>query len=272
MKLTATVATLAAAVIVVWWCGIAQAYRPFDGTDAAVADTGDVEIELGPTEYMREGAERVLFAPDLRVNYGFIPDWEATIEGDLTHALSPEIPATSLVGNIASLKTVLREGSLQEKPGPSIATEFDVLLPGVRDEPGAGVGLIGIVSQQWSRATIHLNLEAALTRDQHADYVVDTIVEGPHDWPVRPVSEFFYERDVGQFETRSGLIGAIWQVKDNIAVDFAVRGARINANTVGEIRAGVTFAFGVTRASALLPALFAPDRFQGAGCGPPLCR
>jgi hypothetical protein len=51
------------------------------------------------------------------------------------------------VGNIASLKTVLREGSLQEKPGPSIATEFDVLLPGVRDEPGTGVGLIGVVSR-----------------------------------------------------------------------------------------------------------------------------
>ena len=67
-----------------------------------------------------------------------------------------------------------------------------------------------------------------MTRDQHADYVLDTIIEGPHDWPVRPVSEFFYERDVGEFETRSGLIGAIWQVKDNVAVDFAVRGARIN--------------------------------------------
>ena len=109
--MTAIVAALAAAVIF-WWCGIAQAYRPFDGTDAAVADTGDVEIELGPTEYMREEDERVLFAPDLRVNYGFIPNWEVSIEGDLTHALSPDIPATSLIGNIASLKTVLREGSL----------------------------------------------------------------------------------------------------------------------------------------------------------------
>ncbi|MBV8737224.1 MAG: hypothetical protein JO007_08200 [Alphaproteobacteria bacterium] len=255
--MTATVAALTAAVIVIWWCGIAQAYRPFDGTDAAVVDTGDVEIELGPTEYMREGSERVLFAPDLRVNYGFIPDWEATIEGDLTHALSPDSPATSLVGNIASLKTVLREGSLQQKLGPSIATELDVLLPGVRDEPGAGVGLIGIVSQQWSRAMIHLNLEAALTRDRHADYIVDTIVEGPHDWPVRPVSEFFYERDVGQFETRSGLIGAIWQVKDNIAVDFAVRGSRVNDHTAGEIRAGVTFAFGVTKGPTPLEGLAA---------------
>ena len=258
--MTATVAALAAAVIVVWWCGIAQAYRPFDGTDAAVADTGDVEIELGPTEYMREEDERVLFAPDLRVNYGCIPDWEASIEGDLTHALSPDIPPTSLTGNIASLKTVLREGSLQEKPRPSIATELDVLLPGVRDEPGTGVGLIGIVSQQWSRATIHFNVEAALTRDQHADYIVDTIVEGPHDWPVRPVSEFFYERDVGQFETRSGLIGAIWQVKDNVAVDFAVRGAHTNDHTAGEIRAGVTFAFGVTKGPGLLQGLAAPTR------------
>jgi hypothetical protein len=192
MKIVAAVAGLAMAAIVLCWCSIAQAYRPFDGTDAAVADTGEVEIELGPTEYMHEAQDNVLFAPDLRINYGFAPDWEATIEGELTHALGPDIPGTSLVGNIASLKTVLHEGSLQEKPGPSIATEFDLLLPDVHDQPGTGVGLIGIVSQQWSWATIHLNIEAAVTRDQHVDYIVDTIFEGPHEWPVRPVSEFFY--------------------------------------------------------------------------------
>ena len=257
MRWMAAVAALAPAAV--WcWCNSAQAYRPFDGTDAAVADTGEVEIELGPVEYQREGAERTLLAPNLRVNYGFRPDWEAAIEGDLTHALSPNLPATTLVGNIASLKTVLREGTLQQKPGPSIATEFDVLLPGIRDEPGAGVGLIGIVSQQWDWITLHFNAGAALTRDQHFDYVLDTIIEGPHDWPVRPVSEFFYERDVGQFETRSGLIGAIWQVKDNIAIDFAVRGARINDHITGEIRAGITFAFGVMKGSTPLSGFIAP--------------
>lgn len=260
MRTKAAVATLAPAAAVWCWCNSAQAYRPFDGTDAAVADTGEVEIELGPVEYLRDGDERTLLAPDLRVNYGFTRDWEATIEGDLTHALSPDIPATTLVGNIASLKTVLREGSLQEKPGPSIATEFDVLLPGIRDEPGAGVGLIGIVSHQWDWVTLHFNAGAALTRDQHADYVLDTIIEGPHTWPVRPVSEFFYERNVGQFETRSALIGAIWQVKDNIAVDFAVRGACINDHTAGEIRAGITFAFGVTKGPGLLEGLAALAR------------
>ena len=75
--------------------------------------------------------------------------------------------------------------------------------------------------------------------------------------------EFSYELDVGQFEAGAGLIGAIWQVKDNLAVDFAVRGARINDHSVGEIRAGVTFAFGVTRGAGLLPRLIATTRFAG---------
>jgi hypothetical protein len=66
---------------------------------------------------------------------------------------------------------------------------------------------------------------------------------------------------------RSGLIGAIWQVNDNVAVDFAVRGARINDHTAGEIRAGVTFAFGVGQLPGLLPRLGAATRPAGYGFG-----
>jgi hypothetical protein len=238
------VAALALAAMLACWHGTARAFRPFDGTDAAVADPGEVEVELGPVEYLRDGAERALLAPDLRLNYGFAPDWEATIEGGLVHALAGDLPGTSLVGAMADLKTVLREGVLQDKPGPSIATEFEVLLPGTPDEHGTGVGVDAIVSQRWGWATFHVNVAAALTREQHADYFLDTIIEGPYDWAVRPVCEFFYEQEVGRFEEGSGLIGAIWQVKDNLAVDFAVRGARINNHSAGEIRAGVTFAFG----------------------------
>ena len=68
MKAVGGVAALAAATVSLW-SGEAMAYRPFDGTDAAVADTGDMEIELGPVEYLRAGAERTLLAPDLRINY-----------------------------------------------------------------------------------------------------------------------------------------------------------------------------------------------------------
>jgi hypothetical protein len=84
-------------------------------------------------------------------------------------------------------------GSLQEKSGPSIATEFGVLLPGINDEHGTGAILTGIASQQRNWATVHLNAQIALTQEQHADYFLDTIIEVPHDWSVRPVSEFFYE-------------------------------------------------------------------------------
>src|SRR6516225_9899697 len=254
MKGVGAAAALAAAGITLW-CGDAEAYRPFDGTDAAVAETGEMEIELGPVEYLRDGAERALLAPDLRINYGFIPGWEAALEGKLTHGLTAGIPGTSLVESQALFKGVLRDGSLQEKQGPSIATEFGVLLPGIDEQHGTGTVLNGIVSQRWDWGTVHLNAQIELTRQQHADYFLDGIIEGPHDWPVRPVAEFFYESDVSLFRTGSALLGAIWQVQDNIAVDFGLRGARNNGQTAGEIRAGVTFAFGVTKGPDILSRL-----------------
>ena len=62
-------------------CGVA--YRPFDGTDAAVADPGEMEVELQPAG---EGAARVrktLVAPATVINYGFAKNWEAVLEGRL---------------------------------------------------------------------------------------------------------------------------------------------------------------------------------------------
>ncbi|MBO0737567.1 MAG: hypothetical protein J2P48_13495, partial [Alphaproteobacteria bacterium] len=185
-----------------------------------------MEIELGPVEYLRDGAERSLLAPDLRIDYGFIPGWEASLESKLTHGLTAGIPGTSLVESDALLKDVLREGSLQEKSGPSIATEFGILLPGINDQHGTGAVLNGIVSQRWDWGTTHLNAQIELIREQHADYFLDTIVEGPHDWPVRPVAEIFFESHVSLFRSGSALFGAIWQVQDNVAVDFGLRGAR----------------------------------------------
>jgi hypothetical protein len=257
MKAAGGVAGFATAAVFTFWCREAEAYRPFDGTDGAVADTGEIEIELGPVEYLREGAERTLLAPDLRINYGFIPGWEASLEGKLSHGLTAGIPGTSLVESDALLKGVLREGSLQEKPGPSIATEFGVLLPGINDQRGTGAVVNRIVSQRWDWGTTHLNAQIALTRERHADYFLDTIIEGPHDWPVRPVAEIFYESDVSVFRTGSALIGAIWQVQDNVAVDFGLRGARTNGQAAGEFRAGVTFAFGVTKGPDILSRLSA---------------
>jgi hypothetical protein len=225
-----------------WWSK-AYAYRPFEGTDAAVADPGEVEIELGPVQYMREGSERTIVAPAVTLNYGFADGWEASLEGELAHGVSSDSRRTSLVGNGAFLKGVLRKGSLQNQSGPSIATEFGLLLPGINDEPGTGGSIAGIVSQRWSFVTIHFNAAAAVTREHHGDLFVSTIIEGPDDWPVRPAAEVFYERDFGGVSTISGLIGAIWQLRDNLAVDVGFRGALTGDHTLNEFRAGLTFSF-----------------------------
>jgi hypothetical protein len=236
---------IAMAGLIAGWSGGARAFRPFDGTDAAVADTGKVEIELGPVEYRREAAARTLFAPSTRVNYGFAPDWEAVVEGRVAHGLSGDIRGNELMEDSATFKGVLREGVLQEKPGPSIATEFGVLLPGIRADRGTGATLAGIVSQQWEGLTFHFNAAVAMTREQHADLFLGIIAEGPRDWAVRPVAEVFYDRDLGGARTRSALVGAIWHVNDDVAADVGLRAARVNDHSAYEIRAGVTFSFAV---------------------------
>lgn len=221
----------------------ALAYRPFDGTDAAVADAGEMEVELGPVGYLREGQDRTLLAPDVRFNYGFADGWEAVAEGQVAHGLSVGDLRSSLRDNGVSLKKMLRDGSLQNMTGPSIATEVGLLLPGINGEPGTGSSIAGIVSERWPWATVHVNLMGAVTREQHADLFLSLIVEGPNEWSVRPVAELLYEREFGGSTTRSAHIGAIWQARENLACDVGLRGGRMNDHTLAEIRAGLTFGF-----------------------------
>jgi hypothetical protein len=233
------------AALATLWSERAAAYRPFDGTDAAVVEPDNVEIELGPTEYVRQGDERRLIAPNVRLNYGVAKGWEAVLEGQTTHGLSAAAHRAGQVETGFFLKGVLREGILQEQPGPSIATEFGVLLPGINDQHGTGGSIAAILSQRWEPLTVHLNAAAAVTREQHGDLFLSAIFEGPHEWQVRPVAELAYDREFGRAEIKSGLVGAIWQVRDDLAVDVAVKGGRVNDHRVAEFRAGLTFSFAV---------------------------
>ena len=52
------------------WSGSALAYRPFDGTDAALAAPGEIEIELQPAGRLRENGSTTLIAPATVINYG----------------------------------------------------------------------------------------------------------------------------------------------------------------------------------------------------------
>jgi hypothetical protein len=224
------------------WPDPARAYRPFDGTDAAVAKKGEMEIELQPAGRLRDESGTSLIAPATVINYGLSEDWEAVFEGQGQTPLSPPGP-TSLTAAGAFLKHVLVPGSLQDKTGPSVATEFGVLLPDSTGSSGVGASLAGIVSQRWDWGTIHLNAETALTRDHHGDLFLGAIVEGPSTWTVRPVAEIFYENEFGKEQTFSGLVGLIYRVRDNLSFDVAIRHALTGGHPANEIRAGVTFGF-----------------------------
>src|ERR1700726_875677 len=224
------------------WPGPAVAYRPFDGTDAAVAATGEVEIELHPAGRLRDETGTSLIAPATVFNYGVSEGWEAVLEGLGQTPLSQSGP-TSLMAAGAFLKHVLQPGSLQDKAGPSIATEFGVLLPDSTGASGVGASLAGIISERWDWGTIHLNAETALTRDHHGDLFLGAIVEGPATWTVRPVAEIFYENEFGKEQTFSGLVGLIYRVRDNLSFDVAIRHALTGGHPANEIRAGMTFGF-----------------------------
>lgn len=224
------------------WSSPALAFRPFDGTDAAVAAPGEVEIELQPAGRLREQGATTLIAPPTVFNFGLSEGWEAVFEGQGQTPLSPQGP-TSLTAAGAFLKHVLQPGSLQDKSGPSIATEFGVLLPDSTGNSGVGASLAGIISQRWDWGTIHLNGEMALTREHNGDVFVGGIIEGPSKWAVRPVAEVFYENEFGKAETISGLIGLIWRVRDNLSFDVGLRHGLTNGHPVNEIRAGLTFGF-----------------------------
>src|SRR5258708_18014481 len=104
MRWVSSVGVLPPALLLACWCSSGQAYRPCDGADAAVAETGELEMEFGALECLREAAERTLFAPNLRINYGFTPGWEAVLEGRIARGLTADTPGTSLRGNGAFLK------------------------------------------------------------------------------------------------------------------------------------------------------------------------
>ena len=229
--------------------GTAFAYRPFDSTDADVAHAGEAEIELGPVQWLRQGSKRFLQAPAVIANIGFSKDRELVVEGRREVALDrdPEEPRSALVDDAVSIKHVLRRGALQEESGPSVATEFGILLPEVNGEQGTGLSVAGIVSQRWSVGTIHLNAALARTRAHEDAVFLGTILEGPIAWPVRPVAEAFTERASGGARINSLLAGAIWRVREGLSFDAGVRSAQAGSEAIHEFRLGLTWAFSINR-------------------------
>jgi hypothetical protein len=238
-------AALLLAAVIGLPCGSALAYRPFDSTDAAVADDGEFELEFEPVGSLREGASRSRVAPAAIANFGISGDREIVLQGQRQTLIDPDAtgPRTSIVDTGLFIKRVLRRGVLQEAAGPSIAAEYGFLLPTLHGESGTGFSSAGILSQRSDLGTVHLNSVLSLTRSHHADLFLGAIVEGPHTWTVRPVAEVFGEQQAGGARTRSALYGAIWRFRDSLSFDLGVRQAHSGSEGVHEVRLGLTWGF-----------------------------
>jgi hypothetical protein len=223
----------------------AFAYRPFDGTDGAVAELHVFELEIGPVHYYREGQQNYAIAPNLVLNLGILEDTELVIDASNYVALGPletGVARDSFLGDDVLVKHVFREGVLQGKTGVSIAAEGGLLTPEIHGDSGFGASLDVITSYAWSFCAVHWNEWFEYARDQHADLFTGIIVEGPPAWTVRPVTEIFFDEHFGGDQTGSVLVGAIWTVRDDLAFDAGVRGALVGAERASEVRAGLTWA------------------------------
>jgi hypothetical protein len=226
----------------------AWAYRPFTGTDADVAEPQEIELEIGPVGYLRSDARGTLVAPSLVANWGFARDLELVLEGRQLIPLAPEPgeARVQIVDTQLDVKWLMREGSLQDKAGPSVASEWTVLLPET-GQSQVGVEAALIVSMRWPALTLHANGNVAYTRERTAGLFGGLIAEGPWAWTVRPVAEVFVDRESANAAEWSGLVGAIWRASASLAFDAAGRASLLREAGVStralELRAGLTWAF-----------------------------
>jgi hypothetical protein len=232
-----------ALLLTVLAAGSARAYRPFDQTDADVAELHVIELELGPAQ-LQSAAGRTSLVPTFIFNLGVLPSWELVVEGlgsgiVIGSGQPGDVPQLE-VG--ISMKGVVRQGSLQGAEGPSVAIEPQLLLPATAGPSGFGVAAGLIVSQRWPALTLHLNLVPAWSRAHRFAALAGVIVEGPSAWVVRPVAETYVEAERGEpSATVSGLAGLIWRVSSGVAADAALRVATVSGTGVLEVRLGLTW-------------------------------
>ena len=239
---------LVAALAIVFSTPCAWGYRPFDSTDADVAGAGEFELELGPVGYLREADERSIIEPAVVANFGLAGEREFVVEANRRRLLGgpADEPRSRIEDAGLFIKQMLRAGSLQQQQGPSVATEFGLLLPGVHGESGTGASIAGILSQRWPDATLHANLGIALTREHRTAGTAGVILEGPYRWRLRPAVELFSVHESGSAEN-SALIGAIWRQSDALSLDAGWRTGRAQGEHVSEFRLGLTWRFDYVR-------------------------
>jgi len=209
-------------------------------TDAAVAEPREVEIELGYFNLDRTGRENTISTPHVVLNYGLAKNLELVAEFNLQVSPDVELTDPSL-----SLKGVLKEGLLQDKPGVSIAVEAGPLLPStLPHEDRVGFEVVGIVSGKLAPVTVHVNGGGGLDRGGRGFGVWGVIGELPVHSKLRLVGEVNGQSTEGERPNNSALLGIIWQpTSKNLFLDAGVRHGISRGAPDWQFTMGLTFGF-----------------------------
>jgi hypothetical protein len=224
--------------------GEARAYRPFDLTDADVAKRRNIEVELGPAEFIGVDAEHSLRAPNFSVNYGIATGRELTFDGAHHIALNPEEgePRSQFEDVGIAMKQVMRRGSLQDLTGPSVAIENEITFPG-RGEKHLGAAAALIFSSASKRGSTHFNLEGERLPEGRNAGAVGMIFEASDKFGVAPAVELRVAAVDGGLPEHSVTAGLIYVPAEKTEYDVALRFARRGDEKTFEIRAGLTWQF-----------------------------
>jgi hypothetical protein len=225
-------------------CGIflcvtsAWAYRPYDSTDADVADKGAIELELGWRNSRFETDEEQ--AAGAVFNLGIGHDREIVFEGEWRDSSTAD--SGSSIGDVGLfLKQVHRRGSLQGDRGMSVASECGVLVPTRSENSGPGGECALIASHSSSVLSFHANASIAFETDHHWANSIGLILEGPESWRVRPGLELVREDGAGEKPRLSILVGAVWNTIEGLTVDLAYRRGLEPSREPSEWRIGMTW-------------------------------
>jgi len=179
------------------------------------------------------------------LNYGVAPNLE--LVGEFRLDVSPDVDITDPA---LSLKGVVREGVLQDKPGLSVAIEGSLLLPStVTGEHAVGFEAVGIVSGRLAPVTLHVNAGGGVDRAGRAFGVWGLIGELPLHGKVRLVGEVNGESIERERPNNSALLGIVWQpTSRNLFLDAGVRHGISSAAPDWQFTVGLTFGFSLASA------------------------
>ena len=181
--------------------------------------------------------------PNVVLNNGLMRNLELVAEFGVEE---PAHGSVRLADAALSLKTVLKEGVLQEKSGVSFAVEAGPLLPSTnKEENRFGFEAIGILSGKLAALTYHVNLGGGVERAQTNPFMIWGVIgELPITPKLKLVGEINGETVRRNTPDNSALLGVIWQAPwRNVFIDAGIRRGISHAAADWAFSTGLTFSF-----------------------------